>query len=213
MFLLSRYERTSVMNVRNVLIIISFLLPFVYGISVYAQKEQRLDVTINEAKGDVEIMLPNTFQWIPAPSEAGSIFSEGTQIRTGPFSSISLVFADSSVVMIDSFTFMTVEKFFKTGNVVTTRLNLIVGSIGNTINEGTPFKNDFKIATPSFTASLREGEIKKIVAGAMFKDSIITGFRENRKVVSTQTDYGMQESAGEIAREVQRQRESSVAPK
>ena len=125
---------------------------------------------------------------------------------------MTLVFADSSVVYVDSFTFMTIEKFFKSGNVVTTRLNLIVGSIGNTINEGTPFKNDFKIATPSFTASLREGEIKKIVAGAMFKDSVITGFRENGKAASTRTDYGMQESAGEIAREVQRQRESSVAP-
>ena len=46
----------------------------------------------------------------------------------------------------------------------------------------------------------------------MFKDSVITGFRENGKAASTRTDYGMQESAGEIAREVQRQRESSVAP-
>jgi hypothetical protein len=199
------------MSVRS-LLFTSIFLTFVNTLSAHAQKAQGLDVTINEADGDVEIMLPNTFQWIPAPSEAGSIFSEGTQIRTGPFSSMTLVFADSSVVMVDSFTFMTVEKFFKTGNVVTTRLNLIVGSIGNTINEGTPFKNDFKIATPSFTASLREGEIKKIVAGAMFKDTVITGFRENGKAASTRTDYGMQESAGEIAREVQRQRESSVAP-
>ena len=137
------------MNTRNLLFIISLLLTYTYCFPAHAQEAQGLDVTINEADGDVEIMLPNTFQWIPAPSEAGSIFSEGTQIRTGPFSSMTLVFADSSVVYVDSFTFMTIEKFFKSGNVVTTRLNLIVGSIGNTINEGTPFKNDFKIATPS----------------------------------------------------------------
>lgn len=138
------------------------------------------------------------------------MFSEGLQIRTGPFSSISLVFADSSVVLVDSFTFMTIEGFSKSGDVVTTRLNLIVGSIVNTLNEGTPFENDYKISTPSFTIPLRDGEIKKIVAGAMFKDTVSTGFREDGKVVSERTGYGRQESAGEIAREKQRWRESSV---
>jgi len=192
------------------LLIIYILLTFTYCFPAYAQKVQKLDVTINEVKGDVEIIPPNTFQWIPAPEEGGSMFSEGLQIRTGPFSSMTLVFADSSVVYVDSFTFMTLEKFFKSGDIVTTRLNLIVGSIGNTINEGTPFKNDYKIVTPSFTARLREGEVKKIVAGAMFKDTVITGFRENGKAASTRTDYGMQESAGEIASEAQRLRESSV---
>lgn len=199
------------MNVRNVLIIISFLLPFVYSTSVHAQKAQSLDVTINEAKGDVEIMLPNTFQWIPAPSEAGSIFSEGTQIRTGPFSSISLVFADSSVVMIDSFTFMTVEKFFRTGNVVTTRLNLIVGSIVNTLNEGTQYENKYKVVTPTRTATLRSGEIKKIVAGAMYEDSVVTGYRKQGN--SEGAGYMPEENASEIARQQHIQRESSIAPK
>jgi hypothetical protein len=200
------------MSVRSLLVTSIFLL-LVNTLSVHAQEVQRLDVTINKADGDVEIMLPNTFQWIPAPSEAGSIFSEGTQIRTGPFSSISLVFADSSVVMIDSFTFMTVEKFFRTGNVVTTRLNLIVGSIVNTLNEGTPFENNYKIVTPSFTTSLRDGEIKKIVAGAMFTDTVSIGLREDGKVVSERTGYGRQESASEIARQQHIQRESSIAPK
>ena len=196
--------------IRNILIV-SIFLTFAYNLTANAQITQKLDVTINEADGDVEIMLPNTFQWIPAPSEAGSIFSEGTQIRTGPFSSVSLVFADSSVVLVDSFTFMTVEKFFKTGNVVTTRLNLIVGSIVNTLNEGTPFENDYKVITPSFTTSLRDSEIKKVVAGAMFKDTMIAGSREDGKFVRGRKGYGKQESAGEVAREKQRQRESSVA--
>ncbi len=198
------------MNTRS-LLILSIFLTFAYSLTANAQVTQKLDVTINEADGDVEMMLPNTFQWIPAPAEAGSIFSEGTQIRTGPFSSVSLVFADSSVVLVDSFTFMTVEKFFKIGNVVTTRLNLIVGSIVNTLNEGIPHENDYKVVTPSFTTSLRDGEIKKVVAGAMFKDTVRTGSREDGQAERARTGYKKQESAGEIAREKKRQRESSVA--
>lgn len=96
------------MNIR-ILLISSIYLTFLSIFPVYAQDVQLLDVTINEAKGDVEIMLPNTFDWVPVPEETGVTFSEGTQIRTGPRSSVSLVFADSGVVLVDSLTYMTVE--------------------------------------------------------------------------------------------------------
>ena len=197
------------------LLIASIFLIFVNTLSVHAQSTQQLDVTINEAEGDVEMMLPNTFNWISVPAEAGSIFSEGTQIRTGPFSSVSLVFADSSVVMVDSFTFMTVEEFFKTGNVVTTRLNLIVGSIVNTLNEGTQYENKYKVVTPTSTTTLSAGEIKKVVAGAMYEDSVVTGYKmqaDSKSAGSKGAGYLPEENAAEIAREQQRQRESSIAP-
>ncbi|KHE92682.1 MAG: hypothetical protein K8F52_08585 [Candidatus Scalindua rubra] len=167
----------SISTKTSLILLIFITFTYTYSSPVYAQKVQKLDVTINEVVGDVEIMLPNTFKWVPAPAEGGSIFTEGVQVRTGPFSSISLVLADSSVVLVDSFTFMAVEKFFKSGNVVTTRLNLFVGSIVNTLNVGTPFENDYKVVTPSFTTSLRDNEVKKIVAGAMFKDTMIAGSR------------------------------------
>ena len=198
--------------ISKTLLILSIFITFAYSFPVYAEKVHRLDVTINEVVGDVEIMLPNTFEWVPAPQEGGSIFTEGAQIRTGPFSSMSLVFADSSVVYLDSFTFITVERFFKSGDVVTTRLNLIIGSIVNTLNEGTPYENDYKVATPSFTLSLNSGEIKKIVSGAMFRDTERTGLREDVNAPGKWKGYGKQDSAGEIAREKQRRRESSIAP-
>lgn len=193
------------------LLILSIFITFAYSFHVSAEKVQKLDVTVNEVVGDVEIMLPNTFEWVPVPQEGGSIFTEGVQIRTGPFSSMSLVFADSSVVYLDSFTFMTVEKFFKSGDVVTTRINLIIGSIVNTLNEGTPYENDYKVATPSFTTSLNGGEIKKIVSGAMFRDTERTGPREDVNSQGEKTVFGRQNSAGGIAREQQRRRESSVS--
>jgi hypothetical protein len=189
------------------LLIASIFLVFVYSLPVNARTGQRLDGTVKEAKGDVEIMLPNTFQWVPA--RAGSKFSEGTQIRTGLFSTASLVFADSSVALVDSFTFMTVEKFFKSENVVTTRINLLVGSLVNTLNDGTPFENDYKIVTPSFTTSLSGDEIKKVVAGAMYKDTVRTGYRGGGNATSEGRGYKKEESAGQKAQEQQRQRESS----
>ncbi len=190
-------------------LIASIFLIFAYSLPVNAQIGQRLDVEVKEVKGDVEIMLPDTFQWIPA--KAGSKFSQGAQFRTGPFSSASLVFADSSVALVDSFTFMTVEKFFKSGDVVTTRINLIVGSLVGTLSDGTSFENDYKIVAPSRTASLMGNEIKKVVAGAMYRDTVRTGYRkgENANANGERTGYKKGEKAGAIAQEKQRQRESS----
>ncbi len=113
---------------RNFLILPFCLLLFSI-IPVCAQDAQLLDVTIDQAKGDIEMMHPGTFDWIPIPEESGNTFSEGTQIRTGPFSSVTLVLAESSVILVDSLTYLTVEQFFREGNVVTTRINLIIGSI------------------------------------------------------------------------------------
>lgn len=197
------------MSFRNFLIVSVFFI-FVCTLPVYAQQVQKLDVTVNDAKGDIEIMLPGTFEWKPIPEEAGVMFSEGTEIRTGPFSSVSLVFADSSVVIVDSLTYMTVEKFFKSGNVVTTRLNLIVGSIVNTLNEGMPFENDFQIVTPTRTETLKGNEIKKVVSGAMYKDTVRTGYRKEGDTTGG-TGYKKEESAEQKAQEQQRLRESSVA--
>lgn len=199
----------STKGLRNFLII-SIYLTLVSVFPAYAQDVQLLDVTINEAKGDVEIMLPNTFNWIPVPAEAGVTFSEGTQIRTGPRSSVSLVFADSSVVLVDSLTYMTVEQFFRSDNIVTTRINLVVGSIVNTLNDGTPFDNDYKIVTPSLTETLNSNEIKKVVSGAMYKDSVRTGPREGVGAGKETGGYKKGPSAGQRARANAQKRESSV---
>ncbi len=200
----------SVRGLRDFLII-SIFLTFLSGFSVYAQDDQLLDVTIDQAKGDIEIMFPGTFDWIPIPAESGGTFSEGTQIRTGPFSSLTLVFADSSVVVVDSLTYFTVEQFFRSGNVVTTRINLIVGSLVNTLNDGTQFENDYKIVTPSLTETLNSGEIKKVVSGAMYKDSVRTGPRKGADTGSEETGgYKKGPSAGQRARANAQKRESSA---
>jgi hypothetical protein len=149
---------------------------FIFVLSAHAQAEEKLNITAKSVEGDVEIMPPNTSEWIPLIT--GDTFSEETQVRTGPLSSVSLDFADSSVSMVNSFTCLTVEKFFKSGNVLTTRVKLDVGSVVSTLNEGSPFKNDYKIVTPSLSTSLKGREIKKVEAGGMYKDSVNTGYRK-----------------------------------
>ena len=191
-------------------LIITVCLIFFSAFPVYAQDAQLLDVTIDEVKGDIEMMLPNTFDWVPIPEESGNTFSEGTQIRTGPFSSVTLVLGESSVVLVDSLTYLTVEQFFRSGNVVTTRINLIVGSIVNTLNDETQFENDYKIVTPSLTETLNSGEIKKVVSGAMYKDSVRTGPRKGADAGSEETGgYKKGPSAGQRARANAQKRESS----
>ncbi len=59
---------------------------FVFILSAHAQAEERLDITAKSVEGDVEIMVPNTSQWIPL--KTGDTFSEETQVRTGPLSSL-----------------------------------------------------------------------------------------------------------------------------
>ena len=201
----------STKGLRNFLIIPVCLILF-YSFPVYAQDAQLLDVTIDEVNGDIEMMLPNTFDWIPIPEESGNTFSEGTQIRTGPFSSATLVFADSSVVLVDSLTYMTVEQFFRSGNVVTTRINLIIGSIVSTLDDGTKFENDYKIVTPSLTETLNSGEIKKVVSGAMYHDSVRAGPREGADVGREEETGGYKKgpSAGQRARANAQKRESSA---
>ena len=200
----------STKGLRN-LLILPVCLIFFYVIHVNAQDAQLLDVTIDQAKGDIEMMLPNTFDWIPIPEESGNTFSEGTQIRTGPFSSVTLVLAESSVVLVDSLTYLTVEQFFRSGNVVTTRINLIIGSIINTLNDGTKYENDYQIVTPSLTETLNSGEIKKVVSGAMYNDSVRTGPRKGADVGSEETGgYKKKPSAGQRARANAQKRESST---
>ena len=204
-----QYMKSS-KGLRNFLILPVCLLLF-SAIPVYAQDAQLLDVTIDQAKGDIEMMLPGTFDWIPIPEESGNTFSEGTQIRTGPFSSATLVLAESSVILVDSLAYFTVEQFFRSGNVVTTRINLIIGSITSTLNDETKFENDYKIITPSLTETLNSGEIKKVVSGAMYNDSVRTGPRKGADVGSEETDgYKKGPSAGERTRANAQKRESST---
>ncbi len=183
-------------------LILSFFLAFFHALPVGAQTTHKLYVFINDVKSDVEILKADTQEW--APADTKSMISEGDQIRTGPFSSVSLVFADSSFVLVDSFSHLTINKFSVTENVVDTNLFLSVGSIISTLNDNVSFGNKYIIGTPTSITSLGGGEIKKVVAGAMYRDTVKTDYRKDINING--------QTAGTISREKERQKESSISP-
>ncbi len=160
-------------------IILSFFLAFFHALPAEAQTTYKLYAFVSDMSGDVEILKSDTQEWVPANTE--SIISEGDQVRTGPFSNASLAFADSSFAIVDSFSHLTVNKFSVTDNVVDTNIFLDVGSVVSTLNDNVSFVNRYIIGTPTSSISLKGREIKKIVAGAMYKDTVRA---DNRKEIN-----------------------------
>ncbi len=59
------FSITSILPRRNVPFARG-LLAFVYALPIHTRIAQRLDVIVNELEGDMEIMLPDTRNWVSA---------------------------------------------------------------------------------------------------------------------------------------------------
>ena len=134
---------------------------------------QALEVTVKEVDGDVEVRFPDRLDWEKAT--AGMRLQEGTEVRTGPFSHTTLQFEDNSISIIDSFSSIAIDKFLQTQTGVVTRLSLKVGAIICNVKPDEKRPNDYKVMTPTLIASVRGTEIKQIIAGQLFRDSIKMG--------------------------------------
>ncbi|MFQ5956835.1 MAG: hypothetical protein ACE5KK_03595, partial [Candidatus Brocadiales bacterium] len=137
----------------------------------FAQPSEKLNVAIVSVEGDVEVKFPDQ-GWVPA--KPGMKLQEGVELRTGPFSTANLIFADNSIASVDSFTQLTIDSFVKTDTTIKTHINLTVGSMTSTVNRG-ELINDYEIVTPTVTASVRGTQIKRITSGALYGDSIEMG--------------------------------------
>lgn len=141
---------------------------------------QALEVTVKEVDGDVEVRFPDRLDWETAV--AGMRLKEGTEVRTGPFSHTTLQFEDTSVTIVDSFSSIAIDKFLQTQAGVITRLSLKVGTIISNVKPNEKRPNDYKVMTPTLIASVRGTEIKQIIAGQLFRDSIKMGPRGKLEV-------------------------------
>ncbi len=107
---------------------------------------EALVVTVKEVKGTAARQVPDKNQpWVPL--RAGDRIEEGTLIRTGFRSGVTLLFADNSVVKIGSGTMMGVGGFRKDGKVTRTRIRLQRGTIRANVHKARG-PNDFRVATP-----------------------------------------------------------------
>lgn len=132
-----------------------------------------LEALIKGVTGDVEVRLPDKMDWEPA--KAGMKLPEGTDIRTGPFSSADLAFEDSTAVL-ESFSRLTLNKHFRTQTAIVTRLNLKVGNVISNVKGKDPsLVDDYKVVTPTLVCSVRGTEIKSVRAGALYGDKVEMG--------------------------------------
>lgn len=145
---------------------------YVCTFSTHAHAAQEIDILAQDVNGDVEVMSPLTYQW--APVKDGDTIPEGSLIRTGPYSNMTLAFAESSVAIVDSYAYIEIEKFSRTAEAVNTKLNVHVGSVVSILNESAPRKNNYEIVTPAYNDKLRGNGISRIAAGAMYGDTLKT---------------------------------------
>jgi hypothetical protein len=107
--------------------------------------------SVREVTGKVETMAPGA-KW--AAAKAGQLLSKGAQVATGFRSSATLQLGDS-LLTVKPLTQMTVEKLIQTGNLVKTELYLRVGKVKADVVTPQGLKNDFKLKSPTATASVR----------------------------------------------------------
>ncbi|HHT9119775.1 MAG TPA: FecR family protein [Candidatus Hypogeohydataceae bacterium YC41] len=141
---------------------------------------QPLEVTIKEVDGDVEVRFPDKLDWEKAA--VGMRLKEGVEVRTGPFSHATLDFQNLSTCIIDSFSYLTIDKFLLTPTAAVTRLNLKVGAIISNVKPDAKLPADYKVITPTLVASVRGTEIKEIKAGRIFPDEVKMGQRGKLEV-------------------------------
>ena len=129
-----------------------------------------LEVTIDAIEGEAEVCPFQEKDWVAAVK--GMKLTEGAKISTGFKSQVVLLFADNSTVVVKSLTQLTVSRFIKEGDKVTTDLKIRVGAVRVKVTENQPAKTDMKISTPNATASVRGTEIEEVKASRHFGDSI-----------------------------------------
>lgn len=106
---------------------------------------------VKELSGKVETMPPGK-AW--APAAVGQKLPKGTQVATGFRSSATLALGDS-LLAVKPLTQMSVEELVKTGNLVKTEVYLRVGKVKAEVVTTASTKNDFKLKSPTATASVR----------------------------------------------------------
>jgi len=118
-----------------------------------AEKPAVVKVTVVSVSGPAEKLPPGApKKW--QPLAAGDVLDELTVIRTGLRAKVVLKFDDRGEVTINNATKMGIGEFRKTGRLVKARIGLKYGTIRANV-ESAPGPNDFKVATPVATLSVR----------------------------------------------------------
>jgi len=117
-----------------------------------------------------------------APLKAGDVLGERMTIRTGLGAKVVLRLADGGEMTIRNVAKVDIGELRRTGKLVKTRLGLKYGSMRSAVDSSRG-PNDFKVATPVSTLSVRGSDAAKVAAeGAPLKVTVVSvsGVAEKR---------------------------------
>ena len=84
-----------------------------------------------------------------------TVLKQGDEISCDPDGEIVLAFADNSTVTVRNTTQLKIASFFTEGGIIKTEILLKMGEVAAEVNKSEATKSDFKIKTPTDTASVR----------------------------------------------------------
>lgn len=124
-----------------------------------------LSAAINEVRvvavqPDAEFRSNESEEFKPIAKD--TILKQGDEISVDPDGQVTLAFADNSTVTVRNTTQLKIGSFFTEGGVVRTELLLKMGEIAATVNKSETTRSDFKIKSPTGTASVRGTELNVV---------------------------------------------------
>ena len=119
-----------------------------------APKPAPLNATVVSVTGIAEKRLASDPKGEWEPIKVGDVLGPLTMIRTGLGAKVTLKFAERSTLTVKSGTKIGISDCYKKGRLVRTHLGLKYGSIRTKVDRSRG-PNDFKVATPVATLSIR----------------------------------------------------------
>jgi len=98
--------------------------------------------------------------WLPC--EKNTVLKAGDEVTCDPDGQATLAFADNSTVVVRNTTQLKIASFFTEGGVVRTEILLKMGEVAAQVNKSEATKSDFRIKSPTGTASVRGTKLEKV---------------------------------------------------
>lgn len=113
----------------------------------------------------LEVIAGVDVRRVPADWEecrAGMVLTEGHEVSCDPDGQVVLAFSDNSTVVVHPMTQIKIAAFAQKGGVVETEILLKFGELAAKVNKTETIRSDFKVRSPTATASVRGTSIRSI---------------------------------------------------
>lgn len=137
------------------------VLALVTSLSAQAPDGSRLDITVQDVRGEADSRPRKEDAWTPL--EKGSALPVGAEICTGVGASVWLAFGANSVALVRESSMFRVESFGMEGDSLVARVRIDPGVASVSVVQRPQFLTDFEVSTPRVTASIR-GSGETVVA-------------------------------------------------